>query len=870
MPQIDPGLSTGLKGLDRVLKGLIPGDNIVFHVDTIEQYADFSTPFVEQAARREEKVVYFRFASHPPLLEPREGVEMRHLRPEEGFEPFITEIHRVIKKLGRGGCYLFDCLTDLAAEWYSDQMLGNLFMLTCPRLYDVAAIAYFSVLRNRHSQYALSAITDTTQIFIDVLEHRERLYIQPVKVQQRYSPSMYTIHAREEGAFIPVKQSAMISEIRRSSVWQGLDSSGEHLNVWNRTFREAEDTYAAICRGELPPETGTPYFKKLLRMVVSRHEKILSLAERYLALPDLIEIGRRTVGTGLIGGKSVGMLLARAILEKTDHRWRELMEPHDSFYIGSDVFYTFLVTNGIWWVRQQKDLNMLLEGAITARQRMLVGRFSEHITRQLSDLLDYYGQSPIIVRSSSLLEDNFGNAFAGKYESVFCVNQGPRYKRLEDLMTAVRAIYASAMSEEAIKYRARRGMLDRDEQMSLLVQRVSGSMHNHLFYPHAAGVGLSFNPYAWNEHIDPAAGVLRMVFGMGTRAVDYVDGDYTRVVALNDPVRRPEGGSADVREHSQKKADVLDLESNQLVGMAFRDVAEQSDDLPLDLLASRDRELADLSKRAGSGAGFPYVLTFDTLLKNTGFVGDMREALTGLREAYDYPVDIEFTLNFLSDDDYRINILQCRPFQCPGGGSVPPLPADLKREDIILASSGAVIGQGREIAIDRFIYVVPREYGNLPVNDRYAVARLIGRLSRACADGGKTVMLLGPGRWGTSSPSLGVPINFSEISTVSVLCEIVAMRDGLVPDVSLGTHIFNEMVEMEMLYLALFPGRENNFLNADLLEGAPNLLPELVTDESVPPGTVRVIDAAAPGDGAPVLLNADTMSQKVVCYRGAP
>ncbi len=95
-------------------------------------------------------------------------------------------------------------------------------------------------------------------------------------------------------------------------------------------------------------------------------------------------------------------------------------------------------------------------------------------------MLDYFGQSPIIVRSSSLLEDNFGNAFAGKYDSVFCVNQRPREKRLEDLLSAVRTIYASTMSERALMYRARRGILDRDEQMGLLVQRVSGSQQGHL------------------------------------------------------------------------------------------------------------------------------------------------------------------------------------------------------------------------------------------------------------------------------------------------------------------------------------------------------------------------------------------------------
>ena len=149
-----------------------------------------------------------------------------------------------------------------------------------------------------------------------------------------------------------------------------------------------------------------------------------------------------------------------------------------------------------------------------------MGNFAKYIVDEFSEMLDYFGQSPIIVRSSSLLEDSYGNAFSGKYESVFCANQGPHHKRLQDFLSAIRTIYASSMSEKALRYRAQRGLLDDDEQMSLLVQRVSGVRYDGLFYPQVAGVGLSRNPYVWHECIDPNAGVIRLVFGLGTRAVD--------------------------------------------------------------------------------------------------------------------------------------------------------------------------------------------------------------------------------------------------------------------------------------------------------------------------------------------------------------
>ena len=868
MAQNGSKLSTGLPGLDKALRGLIAGDNIVWQVDSTDDFMAFAKPYYENAVKSGRRVVYFRFAKHAPLVGEGEGVEIHQLSPEDGFEQFITGIHSVIKEVGKGGHYLFDCLSELAVDWYSDQMLGNFFMLTCPYLYDMETIAYFPLLRNYHSFYAILPISETTQILLDVVRHEGRLYLHPMKVQQRYSSTMHMLHAWRGDDFQPVTSSATISKIRRSGPWRGLDSSDRRMDVWNRAFMEAEGTLAAVQRGEARPEKIDECCRRLLRMAISRHDRMLELAEKYFTLSDVLDIGRRIVGTGLIGGKSVGMLLARAILEQMRPRWADVLEPHDSFFIGSDVFYTFLVTNGLWRARQhQLNAENFMAEADAARRGILVGAFPGHIETQFASMLDYFGQSPIIVRSSSLLEDNFGNAFAGKYESVFCVNQGPRHKRLEDFLAAVRTIYASTMSEGALSYRARRGMLDRDEQMALLVQRVSGAAYGDVFYPQVAGVGLSFNPYVWSRDIDPAAGVLRLVFGLGTRAVDRHDDDYTRVVALNAPERRPEANFEEAQQNTQKRVEVLNLEANQLQAEYFCDVAARSEDIPLELFASRDEELIRRSKEAGTPQPFAHVLTFKKLLNDTEFVGNMREMLQVLQSAYDYPVDTEFTANFLPDGRHTINLLQCRPFQCQDGGAVPDLPENIDRADVIASAAGAVIGHGRAIKLDRLIYVVPAVYSELSVSDRYHVARLIGKVVHAEEQQKpENIMLLGPGRWGTTTPWLGVPINFADISTVSVLCEIVAMREGLVPDVSLGTHLFGEMVEMDMLYVALFPEKDGNSLNDDFFTTARNRLTDLVPDADKWVDCVRVIDTADIDGGVTIKLNANTLDQKVVCY----
>jgi len=864
---VDPQLSTGLAGLDRVLKGLIPGDNRVWLVDAVEDYRLLVEPFCRHALAQGKRLVYFRFAEHEPLVTPEAGVEVCRLQVAGGFEQFITEIHRVIGQAGRGACFVFDCLSDLAVDWCSDRMLGSFFMLTCPYVFDQESLAYFALLRGFHGSHATAPIAETTQIFVDVHRHKGCLYLHPIKVQHRYSPTMYTLHAWEGDTLAPVTESSTTAEILTSRPGEGADSGRRRLGVWNRRFLDAETVWESVQRGRRPSDDAQAPFRGLLRMIVTRDDRVLRLAEKHLTLSDVLGIGKRMIGTGLIGGKSVGMLLGRAILRRADPRWAEVLEAHDSFFIGSDVFYTFLVQNGLWWLRQkQRDPANFLDGVEEARRRILMGSFPDGIRRELNDMLDYFGQSPIIVRSSSLLEDNFGNAFAGKYESVFCANQGPHEKRLEDFLSAVRTIYASTMSEKALRYRAQRGMLDRDEQMSLLVQRVSGTRYGSLFYPQVAGVGLSFNPYVWNAQIDPAAGMLRLVFGLGTRAVDRADDDYTRVVALNAPDRRPESDADEVRQYSQHRVDVIDLEGNRLVSRPFADVARQSDGLPLATFASQDPALREAALQRGLPDVFPWVLTFERLLSETPLVGDMRMMLRTLQAAYGCPVDGEFTANFFARDRYKINLVQCRPLQVSGENEVSELPA-VRPDQQVLEARGAVIGHSRTSTIERMVYVDPAVYGRLSTSDRYAVARLIGRLMHANQDRRPTTMLVGPGRWGTTTPSLGVPVSFAEIDTASAICEIVAMREDLVPDVSLGTHFFNELVEMDILYLALFPNRKGNGLNRAFFEQSPNRLTELVPDAGVWTEVVRIIDVPQSGaDTRTLKLHADTPAQRVICY----
>ena len=128
------------------------------------------------------------------------------------------------------------------------------------------------------------------------------------------------------------------------------------------------------------------------------------------------------------------------------------------------------------------------------------------------------------------------------------------------------------MSEDALVYRKQRGLDKLDEQMALLVQRVSGAHHKHYFFPDLAGVGISYNTYVWNEKMNPEAGMLRLVFGLGTRAVNRVEGDYPRMVALDAPLRRPYAEKGDLRKFSQHKVDLINSKENIFETIDFDEI----------------------------------------------------------------------------------------------------------------------------------------------------------------------------------------------------------------------------------------------------------------------------------------------------------
>ena len=790
-------VSTGSHGLDRTIEQLRLGDNVVWQVSTTEEYKRVIKPFVTQALADERTLVYIRFGKHEPLLEKDERIQVCKIDPFCGFESFATQIHSVVEKYGKRTFYVFDCLTDLLEIWFSDLMIINFFKVTCPYLHELEAVTYFAVIRNAHTFHTIAGIRETAQLLLDIYTIDGGTYIHPLKVWQRYSPTMFFPHYIHGDEAEPVTASAKAAELFSNFNWEE-----ERLSFWRSTIVKAKEMLDA------PMEEQEEMKACLIRCLVGTESRIQELCMQYFKLSDVVKIASREIGTGYIGGKSVGMLLARRVITKQEENkkyFKPRFEPHDSFYLGADVYYTYIVENGLWDLRmKQKTKEGYFTYAPELQEKLRHGKFPTMIKEEFVRMLEYFGQSPIIVRSSSLLEDNFGNAFAGKYESVFCVNQGTPEERLEHFMEAVRTVYASTMNPDALQYRINRNLAERDEQMAILIQRVSGDYYGDYFMPHAAGVGNSSNLYVWDNSIDMSAGMLRLVFGLGTRAVDRIIGDYVRIVTLDDPERVPFMNYGDEQKYSQHKVDVLNLRENQWQTVDISEI--QNLDIHTDkaLFWERDMQTERRLREMGIyGRQIPPIVNFKKLLRSTEFPDYMRKFLQGLSEVYQYPVDVEFTVNFDEQGEFKVNLLQCRPQQTRGLGRSVPIPEKAEAGNCIFYSKGNFMGGNVRLPIDYIVFVYIEEYLKLPEQEKYSIARQIGLLNEALKE--KNALLMGPGRWGTTTPSLGVPINFTEICHMSAMCEISYADKGLMPELSYGSHFFQDLVESGVFYVALFP-----------------------------------------------------------------
>lgn len=512
-------------------------------------------------------------------------------------------------------------------------------------------------------------------------------------------------------------------------------------------------------------------------------------------------------GRGTIGGKGRSLLYAiRRLRDSGDPSLVETQIP-DSIYFGIDIFHNFL--------QEIKGFEELISNRDTERleRLFLAAPLPGAMRLAIREFLSRVGD-PVVVRSSSRLEDSLKYSFAGKYLSVFLANNAAALEeRAEAVEREIKRIYARTFFPKAMSYRKKHSLGDDD--MGIILIRMAGRWRGDYYYPTMAGVGYSQNFRRWSTRIKQDDGVLRIVFGMGTMSTKR---GYARTISLTNPFLRPDGQNPDkIAFHAQEKFQVLDVAaSDDLTTLDIkkewrhllkyhRDFAVYAQVFNYSSEGGFFTPLAKDTREIESGS--KVCLTFENFpRKYRNFFERMKKTLKLLEASMGVTADLEYAYE---PEDDSLSLIQSRPYwskEARGEG----LP-DLKDKAILLQADRMVTpGSAENIAT--IVYIDHKIYHSRP-DDYYDIARGIGRVNAALE--GEPYILVAPGRVGSSNPLLGVPVQYNELTGCCCIVELGIPRFGFMPELSYGTHFFSDLELDSVLYMPVFEGELNNIINTE-------------------------------------------------------
>ncbi|MDL2237395.1 nucleotidyltransferase domain-containing protein [Christensenellaceae bacterium OttesenSCG-928-K19] len=611
---------------------------------------------------------------------------------------------------------------------------------------------------------------------------------------------------------------------------------------------------------------------ELSHRFLSNDSQMLNLVLDNIRVADFAPMLERIIGTevsrGNIGGKGAGLFIAQQILRNAaeeDPLLKDIKTPH-TWYVATDKITDFLQYNNM------KDLNaykynsafylrMTYDDVVSKIKR---AKLPPRMVNMLRVVLDDLEGRPLIVRSSSLLEDSHAGAFSGKYKSLFLANQGPKEKRLQELMDAILEVYSSMYNPDSISYRKERGLLNSTEQMGILIQEVVGRQVGKYYMPVYAGVAFSHNLFRWSTRINRDGGLVRLVMGLGTRAVDRVNDDYPVLFSPEKPELRVNQTPDDIRHYSPKQVDLIDLERNRFETMdASTLLWEYGDEIPdlyryisvynMDIMENRNAFTLNTKKD-------DMVVTFDSLLSSGELPKRIKRMLDVLQKKMQTPVDIEFAF-----DGDHLYLLQCRPQGEGAMRSPAPIPQNLEKKNVVFTAN-RFISDGQLHGVTHIVYVDGDEYDRLSTkNDMLAVGKVIGLLNEALPK--RQFILIGPGRWGSRGDiKLGVRVTYSDISSTAALIEVAKKKASYTPVLSFGTHFFQDLVEADILYIPLYPDQKGAIFRESFFRHAKNSLEEIVPEYAHLSHVVKVIDVPAGNYGKTLSIHMNSNLEKAVAF----
>ena len=653
----------------------------------------------------------------------------------------------------------------------------------------------------------------------------------------------------------------------------------EWLSTWNAELAPAELLVDQALRIDRLPEEERKNFTAnleeikvvLIRNMISDQLAYIKIAKQWFTLSDLLDIRERKIGSGKVGGKAAGMLLAKSILSAVgDEDIKDCINIPESYFLAADVLYAFMAHNNLmhWNDQKYKSESEIRADYPRVQEQYLNGVFPPDIREELQYILQKVGNRPLIVRSSSLLEDNFGTAFAGKYQSYFVPNQGTPEENYRDFERAIIKVYASALSPEPLLYRRSKGLEDYDERIAVLIQVVQGEVFGDYYLPHAAGVGFSRNLFRWSPQIERDAGFLRLVWGMGTRAVDRVGNDFPRLVALSHPLLHSQSDPLALNRYSQKYVDLIDMQANKFVTLPIEDVLDKRYPV-LRYIAQVFNEgyLSPIRSALQAKDTSNLIVDMDEMLRRTPLADRMKRMLNTLAEHYQSPVDMEFAVRVVdhasATPEVEITILQCRP-QSHLQETEVKIPANLPEEDIVFISN-QVLPHGQVKDIRRVLFVTPEGYFGLPSETaRIDLGRAIGRLNASLKK--QVFICVGPGRWGTTTPDLGVSVGYSDIYNTRSLVELSGKGVGTDPEPSFGTHFFQDLLESSIFPLAINLDDPDALFRRPFFYKTPNHLLEYLPESEDLLDVLRIIHVEDYRPNAHIHMIMDGEAGRAVAY----
>ncbi|NMA55163.1 MAG: phosphoenolpyruvate synthase [Firmicutes bacterium] len=529
---------------------------------------------------------------------------------------------------------------------------------------------------------------------------------------------------------------------------------------------------------------------------------------RYLAFdPQLNPLYRDyTIGPGKLGGKARGFLFAKQILRQSnDPLFNRIIVPK-TYYIATGVFADFVAQNQLERIVESgRDYDQIKDAFIN-------GAFDRAIRSQLAQLIGDFS-SPLAIRSSSLLEDNLRYSFAGKYETIFMANKGSQAERQAKLEQAIKLVFASIYCPNAVEYRRKHGL--RGDKMAVMIQQLTGKQRGVFFYPEISGVAFSKNYRRWTNEVRKEDGILRLVFGLGTRCVGR---EYARTFSLTDLSLRPEGYAPwSVAKYSQERFDVLDLAADQVQVININQHPDAAKYHPYfshytQLYNTENEQITDLNSKGlyQLSPADKIVFTFQQFPQlHPEFFQLVNTLVNTLEKELGLPVDIEFAYE---PEEKLLTLVQMRPLPSYEEYRAVQIPANLRPETILLCGN-RMLATGILLGIKRLVYVDPYLYKQ--ATNKAAVAREIERINRSLE--GEQYILVGPGRWGSTKAELGVPISYNQISNAGLIVELGIKAANFVPELPYGTRFFHDLEVDGILYLSVFDNIPGNVFYSDWL-----------------------------------------------------